>query len=64
MVDTSCTECVPLMEEVKKLKSKVKKSMNLIGEQRSMEQQELTILGCEYRGKSEKIEMQRVKECG
>jgi len=31
------------MGELKKLKSEVIKSVNLIGEQRSMEQQELTI---------------------
>jgi hypothetical protein len=31
------------MEELKILKSKGEKSVNLIGEQRSMEQQELTI---------------------
>ena len=54
MVDTSCTECMPLMGELKKLKSRGKKNVNLMEQQR--------MLGCEYRGKLEKIKMQGAKE--
>jgi hypothetical protein len=45
---------MPLMGELKKLKSRGKKNVNLMEQQR--------MLGCEYRGKLEKIKMQGAKE--